>query len=64
MVECSLLKELKLMAKKMVKWGAVTKRRTSSDEAQQKKTAKFESRVEIFKGQPAVWITAPKKNKT
>lgn len=62
MVECFVLKELKLTARRMVRWEAMGARVTSYDTAQRRRTAELEKRVELSEEQPAVTETALKGN--
>lgn len=63
-VECPVSKNRELTAKEMAGWETLSKKATSFDEAQRKRTAEFERRVIISEGQPTIPETAPIKNRS
>lgn len=61
-MECLVLKNPVLTAKKTVRWEAVSNKVTSFDEAQRNRTVGLEKRVENSEGQPVGPETAPRNN--
>lgn len=62
-VESFVLKELELMAKKLVEREAVREKAMSYDAAQRERIAQLERKVEFFEVEPALPKTAVKRNK-
>lgn len=59
-LECLLLKKLKLTAQKMLRWKAVSQRGRVSDAAQRERSSELGGRVEFSEGLAAVPRTAPR----
>lgn len=63
-VECSILNELELTAKELVRFKAVRKKVTSFDATQREGTAELEGRMDFSEELAAAPNTTPKLNKS